>query len=267
MVSFAVDISVSENGRRKPEYTLDTDLNGEITLQDLLQWTKSALIITSDEILKEEQSFGFDKNPILIVDGRKNKNVKDVSPLGQIEFVSRQNISDILTEAYDAILDLSKVKTGRYKSSHYVFQNGNQVATDKASLEAWLKTNPEIRDNDLVRIVNIQPYARRLELLGVTSQRQQSRTEDKGRRKGVTTGIRIRKPNGAYQLAYRRIKSKFKANIFIGFKFIPGSQLGLTAYFKKGRKTERPGNKTSAGRTYLYPSLIFKIQERGLSDV
>lgn len=270
MVNFAIDISVTEGGRKKPQYTLDSDLRGEITLQELLQFTKSALIVIADQALKEEQSLGFDKNPIMLVDGRKTKNIQDVSPLGKIQFISRKNISEIMLASYESLLELSKVKTGLYKSSHYVFFNGTQVATDLTSLEAWLKTNPQVQEKDTIRIVNIQPYGRRLELLGVTSTRQQARREDKGRRKGIKTGITIKKPNGAYQLTYRRIKSKFKSNIDIFFKFIPGSYLGLTAYnqkFRKGRKTERPGNKTSAGRTYLYPSLVFKIVERGLTNV
>lgn len=259
MISFDVQLSVTENGRRRPEYTLDSDLNGEISLQDLLKWTKSALIITADEVLREAQGRGFDKQPVVIVDGAKNKAVTEVSPLGQIEFVSRQNFTDVLLETYQNILDLSKVKTGRYKSSHYVFLNGTQVATDLGSLQNWLAKDVEIKDNDLLRIVNIQPYARKLELMGVTAGRTLTRKVDKGRRKGIKTGILIKKPNGVYQLASRRALRKYKNNVSIFFKFIPGAMMGLTAYFKKGR----PG-KNSAGRTYLYPSLVFKINQGGI---
>lgn len=258
--SFSVDISVQENGRNRPEYTLDSDLKGEITLQDLLAWTKSALIITADEVLKDEQSQGFDDFPVMLVDGRRSKNVLQVSPLGQIEFVSRQNFGDILIEAYEGLLDRSKVLTGRYKASHYVFLNGIQVATDLASLLSWLKTEPEFKNNDTLRIVNIQPYARRLERLGVTAQRTHVKREDTGRRKGIKTGKFINLPNGAYQLTTRSIKAKYKQNAIIKFSFLPGTSLGLTGTFKKGR-----AGKNSAGRPYLYPSITFTIQERGIT--
>lgn len=257
--TFAVDISVTEGGRRRPEYTLDSDLNGEITLQDLLEWTKATLIVTADEILKEEQSHGFDKEPILLVDNRRGKDIRLVSPLGQIEFVSRQNIGKILLEAYTGIWDRSKVLTGRYKSSHYVFLNGTQVATDLASMEKWVESNPEINDKDTVRIVNIQPYARRLELLGVTAQRSMRKREDRGRRKGQKTGHMVKIPNGAYQLTTRALKAKYKQNVLIRFTFLPGNQLGLSGTFKNGRH-----GKNSAGRPYLYPSMVFSIQGRGI---
>lgn len=257
--TFSVDISVEEKGRRRPEYTLDTDLQGEITLQDLLEWTKSTLIVTADEVLKDEQSQGFDTEPIMLIDGKRNKNILSVSPLGQIEFVGRQDFAGILLDAYQGLLDRSKVLTGRYKASHYVFLNGIQVATDLPSLQQWLNTNIEFKDNDTVRIVNIQPYGRRLELLGVTAQRSSPKIEEKGRRHKVKTGIFFKVPNGAYQLTARSMKSKYKQNVGIRFSFLPGSSLGLPGTFKGGRH-----GKNSAGRPYLYPTIVFTIQERGI---
>lgn len=256
--SFSVDLSVSEAGRNRPEYKIDTDLNGEITLQDLLRWTKAALIVTADEVLKEEQGVGFDKKPLMLVDGKQGKDIGAVSPLGQIEFVARQDFTEIVLSAYTALLDLSKVLTGRYKASHYVFHNGHQVATDLSTLQSWIKSQPNFAERDTIRIVNIQPYARRLELLGVTADRQKRRTEDKGRRKGQKTGQMLKVPNGAYQLAYRRIRYMFKNNALIRFKFLPGSQLGLSGKFsaKWGRGR--------AGRPYLYPSLVIGFQARGV---
>lgn len=260
--TFSVDISVSENGRKRPEYAVDTDLDGEITLQDLLEWTRAALIITADEVLKDEQSMGFDQTPLLLVDGRRGKQVQNVSPLGSIQFIARQPFGDILVAGYQGILDRSKVLTGKYKSSNYVFLNGVQVATDMPSLQDWLKTSPDFKDRDTVRIVNIQPYARRLELLGVTAQRSNPKLQDKGRRKKVVTGTFVKLPNGAYQLTARSLITKYKQNVIIKFTFLPGTSLGLTGSFKGGRK-----GKNSAGRPYLYPSIVFTIQERGITDV
>lgn len=253
-MKLSVEMTVQEGGvvRESRGYLRDS----QIELEDLLKWTKSQLIVISDQALREEQANGFDKMPIMLVDGRRSKRIEDVSPLGQVEFVARQRMTEVLLEAYNALLELSKVLTGRYKGSHYVFHNGTQVATDLGSLTSWLKT-AELNDKDVVRIVNVQPYARRLELLGVTSTRQQSKREDRGRRRGKKTGVLVRVPNGTYQLVYRRIRSKYKQNALIRFTFLSGSFLGLSASFKYGRKGSR-------GRPYLYPTLVFNLQERGM---
>ena len=259
---FSVNISVEENGRRKPQYTLDSDLNGEMTLVDLLNWTRQALIVTADEALQDEKRLGFDDEPIMLVDGRRGRDIRTVSPLGQIEFVSRQDAGGVLLEAYDGLLKRSKVLKGDYKKSHFVFYNGKQVATDFASLQAWvgfvsLGQSIDFKDGDTVRIVNIQPYARRLERLGVTAQRTSSKRKIGPLNKGA------RSPsidNGAYQLTTRAIKAKYKQNALVKFEYLPGSCLGLTGSFKKGRK-----GKNSSGRPYLYPSIKFTIQERGIT--
>lgn len=254
---FNVEMTIEEKGLVRVEkgYLRDSD----IELKDLLKWTKSQLIFISDQVLTEEQSKGFDKKPIVIVDGIKNKPVKDVSPLGRIEFVARQYLGDVLSEAYKHILDLSKVRTGRYKSSHFVFQNTKLIATSLESLQAWEKSGPTVKDSDKIIIVNTQPYARKLELKGVTSKGQQSRREDKGRRRGVKTGITVVKPNGAYQMASRRVKNKYKNNVSINFRFIPGDKVGdgIKGAFKRG-KDDR-----SIGRPYLYPALVFRVGDGG----
>lgn len=257
-----VQLSVYEKGRKRPEYTLDSDLHGQITLLDLLEWTKQALIITADEVLKEEQAAGFDKRPIVAVDGRVGKPITKVNPLGQIEITARSSVKGVLTEAYDALLYRSKVLTGRYKSSHFVFHNGKQVASDKISLDAWLASSPEIKDNDRVRIVNIQPYARKLERYGITAQRSKTRYEEAGARKKKKTGRLALSPNGTYFLTARAIRAKYKRSAEIKFTYLQGSQIGLSGAFKSGR----PG-KNSAGRTYLYPTLVITVRERGFTDV
>lgn len=256
-MKFDVKVSVTEAGKKRPEYDLGKDLGGEITLKDLLEYTKATLLVTADAVLREEQAKGFDKEPVMLVDGKKNKDPRNVSPFGEIEFVSRQSIDDILIETYEALFFRSKVLTGTYIHSHYVAWNQNQVATSLTSLKAWLATSPPLKDGDQIRFVNVQPYARRLELLGVTAQRQQAKKEDAGRRRKQKTGTLIRIPNGTYQLTFRSIKAKYKNNINIRFTFMPGSSLGLAGAFKSGRKK-------SIGRPYLFPVIVFTIDSRGL---
>lgn len=257
---FTVDFEVTESGRKAPEYTLETDLNGSISLLDFLKFTKQALLSTAVEVLHDAQGDGFDRNPIVAVDGRVGKDPATVNPFGQIEFTSRVNVSDLLVETYEALLGRSPVLTGRYKSSHYVFLNGKQVANDLSSLKSWVATNPEFSEKDLVRFVNIQPYGRKLERLGVTAQRTRSRTSRTKDKRSGQVRERFRQPNGAYFLTARAIKAKYKRNQSIRFGFISGAQLGVSGAFKSGR----PG-RNSAGRPYLYPTITIYLNERGMN--
>lgn len=255
---FSVDVRVEENGRRRPEYTIDTDLNGELTLADFLDFTKSTLIVTADEVLKEEQGNGFDRKPVTIVDGSPGKPPQLVHPLGSIEFVARANLSELLLETYQGIFDRSPILTGRYIHSHYVFLNGTQVANSLVSLAAWLATNPQFEEKDLIRFVNIQPYARKLERLGVRYDSQQSRTVKSRDKRKAAQGHRVLAPNGAYFLTTRAIRAKYKRNSIIKFTFISGASLGISGNFK----TLRNGK---PGRPYLYPTIVISVQEGGIA--
>jgi len=256
-MKISVEMTVQEAGviNESRGYLRDS----AIELKDLLEWTKSQLIVIADQALTEEQAKGFDKEPIMLVDGKQNRSVKSVSPLGQIEFVARAGFQEVLFDTYISLMRRSPVKTGRYVDSHYVFHNGVQVANDFSRLQRWANSGPELKDNDTIRIVNIQPYARRLELLGVTAQRTQSRKEDAGRRNKRKKGTMVKMPNGAYQLTTRAIRAKYKNNLGIRFTFLPGTSLGLSGVFKGGRK------KNSSGRPYLYPTIVFTINSRGLT--
>lgn len=264
-MEFSVDVSVSESGRKRPEYTLNTDLDGSVTLVDLLEFLQTSLIVTADEVLSEEQAKGFDKNPVILVDGSSSKPLVNVSPLGTIEIVARADMDDIITDTYAGIVGRSPVKTGRYKSSNYVFLNGKQVATDTESLNAWLKTNPDFQDEDIVRFVNIQPYARKLERLGVTADKQVSRSVRRtksfvvdGQKYSAADGVKLNQPNGVYFLVARSIRAKYKRNSIIKFSFITGENLGISGNFKIGRRGK-------PGRTYLYPTITISVQESGVT--
>lgn len=254
-MNFKVDVKIQESGALKHynNYSIEADLDGDMTLSQLLEFTKSSLIVTADQVLREEIDNGFPKDYVTIVDGNKNKAVQNVHPLGKIEFAAKRDISEIILFTYQGLLERSPVDTGRYKSSHYVFLNGTQVATDLSSLEAWLKTEPQINLNDKVRFVNIQPYARRLERLGVRSGVTQARTRNKKQRDGTSKSY-LNQPNGAYFLTARAVSSKFKRNTSIRFTFITGGQLGIAGSFKTGRR-----GRNSSGRPYLYPSIIISV--------
>lgn len=266
-MEFAVDFAVYEKGRKAPQWTIDSDLNGEMTLQDLLQFTKSNLILIADHALKEEQARGFDKEPVVAVDGRIGKPVINVNPLGKIEFTARlENLNEVLLDAYESIQKRSPVRTGLYKSSNYVFLNGTQIATDLAGLKAWLAKEPEIGPGDLFRFVNIQPYARKLERYGITAQRKSYRTQKSRDSKGRSGfGGRILAPNGTYYLTTRSLERKYKSNLKISFAYVPGGQIGLSsARFKTGNVRGKVSRLRKPGQPYLYPSIKILVTSGGV---
>ena len=259
-MKFSIDVKVTEGRRRRPE--LEADIDGRASLADLLEYTKGSLILIADQVFHEEIARGFDKNPIVAVDGKVGAPIASVHPLGKIEFTSRASMKEILLETYQGILGRSPVLTGRYRRSHRVLHNGKEVAYDLRSLKEWLDGNPKLEDKDYILFVNVQPYARKLERLGVTygNARYSSRSVrvTKSKNKKGEVRIRMNQPNGTYYLTARAIRTKYKRNSIIRFTFISGSLLGLTASFKTGRR-----GKNSAGRPYIYPAILISVQENG----
>lgn len=256
-VNFSVNYSVKDSGKNATGYDLNSDLDGKTTLADLLIFTKKALITISTDALKEEQDKGFDKQPTLIVDNKFNRKVDDVNPLGKIEYVARVEFKEMIMETYRKILFHSKVVTGRYISGNVVTYNGKQVANNMPSLEAWLKTKSTFSPKDIVRFVNYEPYARKLETLGVTRQKSKPKKVIRKKKRGRK---QVTLPNGAYAMAYASIKRRFKKNSFIAFDLMPGNKLGITG----------PGTtfKTApwTGQPYIYPTIIIRAVEAGLTD-
>ncbi len=265
-MEFAFKITTTENGKAAPEY--DTDFTGKLTLQNLLDHVKGSLISIAKDALEEEQGKGFDKTPVLIVDGRYNKAIADVKPFGKIEYVARQDMDQILLETYQAILDRSPFLTGDYKSSNYVLLNGTTIATNMDELIAWLATNPGYEERDFFRFVNIEPYARKLERLGVTYGNEKYSTRSTRFQKDRKTGVLLVQANGTYYLTSRSIRRKYKANSVIAFSYITGDFLGLNNreggkhHFKKEN-----GKRTTSGRTYLYPCITISVVESGITNV
>jgi len=264
-IELDIKVDVFENG--KPSiYKLENDINGEYTFEKLVAFFKESLLRISLDVLKEEQSQGFDKKPVVFVDKKLNKPILNVEPFGTIEFRSRVQSLEIIDFAYREILKRSPVDTGRYESSHFVFLNGKRIATSLPELNAWVASRPQIKENDFIRIVNVTPYGRRLERLGVTRQRTRRVTVRRKRRGSrnplQNSGAKSLRPNGAYFLATRSAKRKFKGNAAIYFGFIPGSQLGLSAAFSSGARS-----KSGKSRTYLYPTMkIYVGGKKGIRD-
>lgn len=284
--AFTLDYSVYEKGKKSPKYKIESDLNGEITLEEFLKFCKANLIVIADTVLREEQARGFDKEPLVIVDGRANKPVINVNPLGSISFVSRQNAADVLVEIFKGILQRSPVDTGQYKKSNFVLYNGEVVASDLSSLADWL-LHREFKPKDLIRFINVMPYARKLERYGIVAgggNQRLVKSRDRKQRSGRRTankklsdnfvsilnpGKFIQAPNGAYYLTLRSVQRKYKFNAKISFELVPGSWIRLASFppgvGKNGKKlyTTYHRKKQDTGVPYLYPSIKVVIQDEG----
>jgi hypothetical protein len=254
--SFKITLDVKEKGKNSPNYSLMSDIDGKQTFEENIQFLKSSIISISDVVLREEQNKGFDKEPLLLVDGKSGKSKYDVSPFGSIHYIARANFKDLIMFAYNAIISRSKEVTGRYFNHNLVVYNGRTIASNPVQLEAWLKDTTYFNDADYLRFVNTVPYARKLEYLGISKGRRVAKTRKPKKSDKVKAGTRLKTPNGAYTLAYRAIKRKYKKNVKrMSFQFIPGNLLGLMG---SGREF------VNDGRPYLYPSILITLSDKGV---
>ena len=239
---------------------LENDLNGESTLADLLTFTKKSLIAVSREALRDAQLRGFDREPLTLVDGRAGKPIEQVSPLGKISFVARANPVEVIILTYESVFDRSRVLSGRYRQSHVLLQNGRQVANTLSGVKAWA-ASATIGKRDIFHIVNYQPYARKLENLGVTQNKDSGAVKRQGReRKEKKTSRTFRQPNGAYHLGYRAAYRKYGKNAKISFVWLTGTDIGVPGVFL--RPKDRPGK--GKGRPYVYPAIRITLREGGI---
>lgn len=265
-----VSISVKQRGNFsgvKTIYEFEKDLNGAQSLEEFFQMTKYALLKISADALKESQSRGFDKDPIVAVDGSTKKPAIAVHPLGKIEFFSTQiQATEIVLEVYKGIMERSKIVSGTYFENNFVFFNGEQIAKSLPELEAWSKNNPTFTNKDIIRFVNVVPYARKLERHGVTAQRSVTRSR-KSTDKQKRSGERVLAPNGVYFLTSRAADRKYGKNVRVYFGFISGSQIDasiLPLQSKDGRvlrTSYKPSKKRPKNSgPYLYPSIKLIIE-------
>ena len=263
-----ITISVSERGKNKPDWDLDSDLTGKVTAQQLFGLLQDTLINTAFLVLDDEQRQGFDKKPVVRVDNKIGKSPLSVNPLGKIEFIARQQAGTILLEIYDNILKRAPDKSGEYFNSNIVSYNGEVVAQNRAELVAWINKKESYDEKDRIRFINTAPYARKLERDGVTAQRQKVKTGLGSRKKSAFQNT-IRLPNGTYALAARAVRAKFKGNSGIKFSLIPGNYLGIGSNFPRASASGKDTSNNrreykSTGRPYLYPTILLEISTLGI---
>lgn len=233
------------------------------TLEDLRFFLRQSLVFIAEDARDEELAKGFDKNYVQVVDNKRGKQLRLVEPFGKIQFIARADLREVLIYAFEAIDQRVKIVTGEYKKNQLVTMNGRPVATDRASFDSFLKT-AVFSASDKIRFINTAPYARKLERFGISKGlngigRRKRKLRNAKKHEKLPVGTKILVPNGAYALAYRSIRGKFKANVFVALDFIVGSTNGINGgTYKTGR---------SRGSSYLYPSILIYASESGLKGL
>ena len=136
------------------------------------------------------------------------------------------------------------------------------------------RSKPVLAEKDRIRFINITPYARRLEFLGVaqgrvTSALTRTTRDARLRKRFGKDAPKVRKENGAYFLGYKLAKTKYGKNLFIRFEALPGNYLGITSSLPaaNGRTfghSFHPKSKYNAG-FYLYATIVFSASLIGLN--
>lgn len=271
-MGMSVSVSVKDSGRNAPQWDIDLDLNGEASLKDFESNLRYGKLQIAKEVLSEEQASGFDSKPRKRVGGRWDIPEETAGPYQSIEYYSRVEAVEVVLNIYSEIEKRSLYDTGQYKAANYVFMDNKLIATDRGELALWYaKTKNEgLPSGAVIRFINVTPYAARLEYHGYS---KSTRGKTKGQRIGSAKKRKsryditkmVKKPNGAYVLAFRASRSKFKqAAGFMKFAFIPNGYNGISVQSGgRFRTTYAPGNKNGYTGPYIYPSIVLNFNEKG----
>lgn len=260
-----LEYRITERGRGRNNLKIDIlPPKKEFTVTEARDFFRQVLIATADEVLDEEIRKGFPKDYVTVVDGNVNKPISQVRASGSIEFSAQISIEEIAVEMWRAVTNRSRIVTGEYFDNHAMYFNGKPVASSIQEVRAWAPT-AEVRPGSVLRMINTAPYARRLELLGVSAGSSSIKLGSSSDRKRANRGIKVRKPNGAYYLSYLFLNRSFsRAAGRFRYENIPGSELqGLPS--GHSRTFTRQPKKSQNGRPYLYPSISLRINPSGVT--
>lgn len=198
----------------------------------------------AEEALKSNVARGFDKEPVVITDGRPRQDYRGVKLFGVIEFAARPVMKDAVTFALHELARISPRLTGRYIRSHAVLVNGSEVQGD---IEAALSA---VKPSDRVQIVNTVPYARKIE--GATASKKTGRAARKGSSRQAKGGV--------YRVVHRLLLQRFGRTMFFDYRMVK-LNLGVKVWGAQGGG--RPGTRRRVQRDQVYPAIQFFIKDTG----
>lgn len=211
------------------------------TTAETVRWITGSIVdltvTTAEEILKREVGRGaFTTTPSVVTDGVVGRDYHGVKPFGKIEFIATPTMRVAVQWALDMLRRLSPVLTGRYVQSHYVLLNGAGLT------DGTLAALDRARPGDRVQIVNVQPYARKIE-----GARANRRKQWKGRR-----GLSRQAPGGVYKKVFDLLKQRYGRTLFLDYR-LERLELG-------GKEWVAEGAHRAKGGFYTFPVLQFYIK-------
>lgn len=203
----------------------------QLTGEARKQFVIAAAVQARDEAMAQnEQALGRKPAVQTIVDGSPGAPLDALKPGGTIVFlfaVGEVTLQNAVDEAFEILARISPRLTGRYARSHKLLVNGveRDAATDGQAIVLTAK--------DEVTLVNLQPYARKLE-------------------KGLSEFA----PNGIYEVATAALKSRYGSllNIRFGYDQFPGFGAGSS------RSGGRPSRKADIRRSEMFPSIRMSVK-------
>lgn len=267
-----LDFQISYRGSKGVE-VFGADKVATKSVEELLEYTQTLLIDVSKQFLRQEISNGtFPNEYITIVDNRVGKKEETVRPLGKIEYVTKVgDVALAIKDIFKFVAERSPIRSGYFSSMHVLLFNGKVVAKGYSNAAAWLDQDRNYKNSDKFRIINLSPYARKLERLGIrrgTRGKSKGQIERKYRKTRTRSGLATRAPNGTYWLAKnaaRRLYPQLKQNI--RFSFIPVSpSLASNQNIKNFKTDYRFKTGRGRGRPYLYPSITIVLNQSSFSS-
>ena len=178
---------------------------------------------TAEADVKQTQSF----DGTLLVDKSPRKSPAKVNLNGQLQLIDQVDISEVIRSAEALYYQIAPVTTGAYRKDVRWMVGGSLVNL------------PLIGDHPTAILVNISPYARRMEFgKKETSVTQRRIRKVRGRlriKKKVTKRWAAEAPEGVLLKVAKMLKSKHKdlirsGKIYIQFKKITGIAGPLSSY-------------------------------------
>lgn len=183
-------------------------------------------VVVARETLARYQAAGELPDPIRRVDGKVGKPDTAVRWGGYIAYYDRIDMADALEAIYRRLVEKSPVLSGDYSHAHVFMVNGRVLPLELA------------KEHDVVSIVNVQPYARKIE-----------------------HGLSMMAPTGVYRLVARWAQQKYRY-LDIKFTYIRLPTLGVTFLDRRASKRASRRKPTTVRTPIVYPIIHIRAVPR-----